>query len=351
MGRLSIIGEMAGGMAHEINNPLTVVKGTITIIERILREQKNEALNQVLINNFKKIHSHIERMTRIISSFKYFSRKGNDQIAEMVSIKKIFTTINDMCFEKIQSNQVTLTVDTLDYELKCNSIQIEQVLINLVSNAIDAIASNNEKWVKLEAIKVNGFLEISVTDSGNGIPNNIAQSMMQPFFTTKEAGNGTGLGLSISLGLVESHGGKLFLDSTSKNTRFVVQLPINESSLIDLINIDESISIHLAWKQKLIHQLHDDYSSINCETIGSDKQCIAGKWIERIQYRFKDNLHFSQLKLAHSEFHQCAGALIRHAQESNIILTEAELGPGSEYDHQSNRVVAALLAFKKEIQK
>ena len=109
--------------------------------------------------------------------------------------------------------------------MNCRSTQIEQVLLNLLSNSYDAIVNTPGPWI-LIVVKSNGqTAEISVTDSGKGIAPEIVSKIMQPFYTTKEVGKGTGLGLSISLGIIKSHHGEFYYDQNSKNTRFVIQLP------------------------------------------------------------------------------------------------------------------------------
>jgi C4-dicarboxylate-specific signal transduction histidine kinase len=99
------------------------------------------------------------------------------------------------------------------------------VLLNLLNNAFDAVCDLPKPWVQVEANAVGNHVEISVTDSGSGIPAEIRNRIMQPFFTTKEAGKGTGLGLSISHGIASEHGGKLYIDEQSPHTRFVLVLP------------------------------------------------------------------------------------------------------------------------------
>ncbi len=106
--------------------------------------------------------------------------------------------------------------------------QISQVLLNLLNNSFDAIEERAEKWIRVR-FEINSnkkILIIKVTDSGDGIPNEIVHKMMNPFFTTKDIGKGTGLGLSISKGIIEEHGGHLIYNAQSKNTEFVVELPI-----------------------------------------------------------------------------------------------------------------------------
>jgi signal transduction histidine kinase len=98
-------------------------------------------------------------------------------------------------------------------------------LLNLIGNSFDAVQELPEKWIKVNICDLGKEVEISVTDSGLGIPEAIREKITQPFFTTKEIGKGTGLGLSISRGIVESHNGRLFVDATCANTRIVVVLP------------------------------------------------------------------------------------------------------------------------------
>lgn len=110
--------------------------------------------------------------------------------------------------------------------------QLSQVILNLISNAVDAIMHQPEKWVELKITLQNEMIIFSVTDSGNGIPKEVAEKIMQPFFTTKEIGKGTGLGLSISKGIVEDHQGKFYYDENCKNTRFCVEIPIIQAKAI-----------------------------------------------------------------------------------------------------------------------
>lgn len=112
-----------------------------------------------------------------------------------------------------------------DLEIECRIIQIEQVLLNLLNNSFDAAQKSEEKWIRVEAIEFGDYIDIKVVDSGPRIPEEVADKIMQPFFTTKELGKGTGLGLSISTGIMKNHKGGLFLDRTASNTTFVMRLP------------------------------------------------------------------------------------------------------------------------------
>ena len=105
-------------------------------------------------------------------------------------------------------------------------VQMEQVLMNLLSNALDAVENSESAWVEVGFEKDSNFFMISVMDSGGGINTEIVERIMQPFFTTKEVGKGTGLGLSISKGIMENHEGSLSIDLACPNTRFLMKLPL-----------------------------------------------------------------------------------------------------------------------------
>lgn len=102
-----------------------------------------------------------------------------------------------------------------------------QVILNLLNNSYDALESLNEKWIEIKLQKNNNKIVISVTDSGEGIPNNISHKIFEPFFTTKEIGKGPGLGLCISKGIIEGYKGNLYLDKSSFNKCFIIELPLN----------------------------------------------------------------------------------------------------------------------------
>jgi C4-dicarboxylate-specific signal transduction histidine kinase len=138
-----------------------------------------------------------------------------------------------MCFERFKHGEITLEKSPqIRSKILCRESQISQVFLNLLNNAFDAVEGIdvNEKWVRLQVEEdniTNGKIVIRIIDCGNGIHDEVAKQIMEPFFTTKEMGKGTGLGLSISVGIIEDHNGKLYLDHKHPNTCFVIELPIS----------------------------------------------------------------------------------------------------------------------------
>ena len=225
--KLAALGEMAGGVAHEINNPLAIIKGYTEIL---LQEGRKDQINK---ESFEKLISNIlqttERISKIVLGLRKLTRAAGSDPKESVAFKTILDETLSLCRERFQSHGIKIEVA---YEandmILCNSIEISQVLINLLNNAYDAIINDPEPWVKISCHHSHKQqqLIVSVTDSGKGIPTELQKNIMNPFFTTKEIGKGTGLGLSISKGILTNHRGELRLDPYSSNTKFTLSLPL-----------------------------------------------------------------------------------------------------------------------------
>lgn len=225
--KMASLGEMASGIAHEINNPLTIINGKAMKLrmqlaqETVDPEKTREAL--------WKIEATTERIAKIIKGLRSFSRNAEQDPMEEVQLSKIIDDTLELCRERFKNHGIELRLDcSPDILVECRATQISQVLLNLLGNAHDAIEMLPERWVSVEVTENGNTVDISVRDSGTGIPEDIAQKIMDPFFTTKEVGKGTGLGLSISKGIAEAHKGSLFYDASSKNTHFVFELPARQ---------------------------------------------------------------------------------------------------------------------------
>ncbi len=223
--KFASLGEMAGGIAHEINNPLAIIHGNAGAIKE-LAETPDPDLGLVRLLS-ERIENTTMRISKIIRGLRSFARDGEADPFDESNVTQIVNEVVDLCRERLAHQSVVLTVEPFPDSLviECREIQIVQIIMNLVNNARDAIEELPDKWVRLCVQDAGDFVEICVSDSGSGVPEKIREKIFQPFFTTKELGKGTGLGLSISKGIVESHRGALFYDSFSPNTRFIVRLP------------------------------------------------------------------------------------------------------------------------------
>lgn len=225
--RLASLGEMAGGIAHEINTPLAVIQLRTSQSRRIIDKAEFEGKEKIaeFLKSIETVTSHI---SKIVLGLRNFSRNSDEDPMISTNIKDVVETVYTLCSERFKSAGVELrNVGDKNEKISCRPSQISQVILNLVNNSFFAVAESSERWVEIEVLKVeNQMVQICILDSGPGIPKNIQEKIFNPFFTTKSVGAGTGLGLSISKGIVENHGGKLWLDTTSKHTKFIIELPL-----------------------------------------------------------------------------------------------------------------------------
>lgn len=219
--KMASLGEMAAGVAHEINNPVAIIHARAALLKGTKTDLSVEKMKQGL----DVISRMAERIATIVKGLRAFSQNSDHEPMSETSVQRILDDTWSFCRDRFQENGVELRVrGEKDTRLVCRPIQISQVLLNLLGNAFDSVEGLEEKWVELDVKAQEKNVSISVTDSGVGISEAVAQRMMEPFFTTKEVGRGTGLGLSISKGIVESHEGRLYYDASSTHTRFVTEL-------------------------------------------------------------------------------------------------------------------------------
>lgn len=226
--KMSTLGEIAGGIAHEINNPIAIISAT----NRILRKTMDKGITDPKVYNkyFDDIDHTVVRISKIITGLRIVSRDAATEEFKNEKLIDIFDDVLALCGEKFKGHGIQIQVDLEDevYQtsINCGRVQLSQVFLNLLGNAFDAIEELPEKWIKIDCQKIDGNLIIRLTDSGRGISKDIQEKILQPFFTTKALGKGTGLGLSVSNSIIKMHGGKFTLDNTSINTCFELALPI-----------------------------------------------------------------------------------------------------------------------------
>lgn len=221
--RLAAVGEMAADVAHEINNPLTVIDLHVTKLKKSERDLPAEVVLSV-----DKVQSMVKRIAKIIKGLKSLSRDGNADPKVPFSVSTMVEDVKMLVEMKIKSHDINFSVELGDPSLSAigREVQISQVLVNLIGNAVDAILSSglNERWINLQILAKNDDIYFYVTDSGKGIPESLQEKIMRPFFTTKDVNKGTGLGLSISKNIIEEHGGSLEYNQHHTNTQFIFTL-------------------------------------------------------------------------------------------------------------------------------
>lgn len=223
--KMSALGRMAGGIAHEINNPLAIIQGNASLLGSVSRQ--GEANWEKVQEIATVIEQTTGRISRIMKSMRTLARNSQNDPMERVPASSIFADTLTLCQERYQQKAIRLEMPVLTEEvfLLCRSAEICQVLVNLLNNSFDAVENSEEKWVVVGLLEEKDRILISVTDSGSGIPESSRDRIQEPFFTTKEVGRGTGLGLSISRTIMSNHRGSLWLEESSANTKFMIALP------------------------------------------------------------------------------------------------------------------------------
>ena len=208
-GKLAVLGQMAAGITHELNQPLTALT--------TLSDNANQLAERGRIDEVRGNLTHIsqlaERMGRIVSHIKAFSRKG-DAARATVSVDEAIRQALMLVETRRRQARVTVMAEPVPADLAvwANAVRLEQVLVNLIRNAIDAMAEAAQPESAAVHVRVETtqkWVRITVRDFGPGIPADVLPRLFEPFFTTKDDGLGLGLGLAISLAIIEDFGGRL----------------------------------------------------------------------------------------------------------------------------------------------
>jgi len=222
-GRLAAVGELAAGVAHELNNPLA----SIQAYAQLLRERID--LEATAKDDIETIYGEAIRASKITGNLLSFAREHKPE-KRLVSMNQIVRKSLELHAYRMKVSNIEVELD-LDPDLPLTMAdfhQLQQVFVNIVANAEQAMTDANGRGRLLIQTRKNGrFIEISFTDNGPGIPEKDLKRIFDPFFTTKDVGKGTGLGLSICYGIVQGHRGNMYARSTAGNgATFVVEMPI-----------------------------------------------------------------------------------------------------------------------------
>ncbi len=236
--KMATLGEMATGVAHELNQPLSVIKTASSFfMKKVSRQEpiKPEILNELSCE----IDSHVDRATKIINHMRQFGRKSDINL-EPVYVNQVLKNAFEIFSQQLKVRGITVEWEIADKlpPVLADAGRLEQVCINLLINARDSI---EEKWeqqaaspgtgtIRLMSGLEEGAVEVRVSDSGKGIPPEILEKVFEPFFTTKKVGKGTGLGLSISYGIIKECGGTIRVQPGEREGAcFVLTFPIADA--------------------------------------------------------------------------------------------------------------------------
>ncbi|MGZ3701306.1 MAG: PAS domain-containing sensor histidine kinase [Bdellovibrionota bacterium] len=235
-GKLAALGELAAGVAHELNQPLTGLMGFGQELERIL---KDKFPDPTALDFAQEITHNALRMKKIIQQLREFTRKSVEDFEDVELAGVIHDSLRLLEQQfKSRGIEVSITAEAELPKLYCNPFQLEQVFINLATNARDAIEATDRGsgQIKIDVRRKAGdpkrFLEVSFRDDGAGMESETKNKAFEPFYTTKEVGKGTGLGLSVSYGIISKIHGTMMIESApGKGASFLLTLPVDYRTL------------------------------------------------------------------------------------------------------------------------
>ena len=225
--KLATLGEMATSVAHELNQPLNVIRMAAGNSRRKI--SKGTADLEYLADKLERIEGQTARAAAIIDHMRMFGRKAEEKPIQ-VDVRKVVTNTLDLMGEQLKLAGLEIVTEFSD---KCSNvlghtIQMEQVILNLLTNSRDAMTERDgETNVTIRVFEDDEGVHISVHDTGGGIPEDVLPRIFEPFYTTKEMGKGTGLGLSVSYGIIREMGGTIIAENVDEGARFTITFPVS----------------------------------------------------------------------------------------------------------------------------
>lgn len=225
--RLATLGETAGGIAHEINNPLNVIVGLAELMKATV-EKKGSIEKEKLYDYCDRLVKYSMRIAKIIKGLRSISRDASQDPFADVDLKMIVEETFEFCHQQFANRGIKIELKIPDHSVIVlgRYAQVSQIIMNLINNARDAIDGQADATMYIEILQNDKMGIIRVWDSGKGVPFEIEKKLMTPFFTTKPAGKGTGLGLSISKSIANEHKGSLILNRKVASSCFELQIPL-----------------------------------------------------------------------------------------------------------------------------
>jgi C4-dicarboxylate-specific signal transduction histidine kinase len=224
--KLATLGELTTGVAHELNNPLNNIG--LFVGNAIDQIQMGKATHQQLLRELGNAMQQVRKATEIISHLRTFGRAAPTS-RQRLHIYEVVERALSLLQEQMRDRQIRVQLHLASESpiVNGNSIQLEQVFINVLTNARDALADCPRKWISISSRTDAEMVELNFQDSGPGIPAGLEKRIFDPFFTTKEVGKGTGLGLSIAYGIVKDHQGTIaVVNRPGEGACFRIQLPL-----------------------------------------------------------------------------------------------------------------------------
>ncbi len=280
--KMSAIGQLVSGVAHELNNPLAGISAFAQLLlseKRFPPDQRTAA---------EMIYAEARRASRIVQNLLTFARQHKPERTPTQVNQVLDDTLELRGYElRVRGIDVERDYDEQVPETMADAHQLQQVFLNLITNAEQAMerSERDKQRLTVRTRRAGDVLRIEIEDTGPGIPPNLLERIFNPFFTTKPTGSGTGLGLSISLGIVREHEGRIWAENAAQGARFVIDLPIVAPRItgdypavppsapitdrLHILVIDDEASVRVALQRYLASRGHE------VETTASGKEALA----------------------------------------------------------------------------
>ena len=230
--KIASLGDIAAGVAHEINNPLAIIFGKANQLAQLIKTDRLTA--EVALGHAEKISTTALRISHITESLRKFARDDSTSPLQRRDLRSIVGDAAGLLTARFAARGIAFNVSCSEDPcwLWCRPIQIQQAIVALMLNAFEAVQDKEGAEIKLTLSQAGESCILAIEDSGRGIPPALRERLFQPFFSTKPVGEGMGLGLCTAHGAVVSHQGRLFLDDSSSRTRFVMEFPLASSEVV-----------------------------------------------------------------------------------------------------------------------
>lgn len=224
------LGEMSGAIAHEINNPLTIIKGNAQALRKKLRLFNQDEEHEEELKRIEKLLSNVERVTKIVNSLSSLSQRNAAESESFYGahFEKSFSQYQSLIMERLKEARIELKYDEKDMSvvIPCRPEVLTQTLLTLTSNSIYAVKGQQNPWIEVKIQTFPYKIRLLFADSGPGLNKKVAARLFEPFFTTRTQGEGTGIGLSIVKNKLIAERALIRYDGSQKFTTFVIEFPV-----------------------------------------------------------------------------------------------------------------------------